>query len=239
MNTAILIPARFSSSRFAGKPLAKILGKPMIQWVYEGINNSRLSNFKAVLTDDKRIADCVEGFGGRAFMIKGNFKSGTDRIAAFCKDKPFDYIVNLQGDEPLIRPETMDKLIDKTIKNKDCMATLIKKCERKEADNHNVVKAVTDKNGYALYFSRSRIPFDRNAYNNYFKHIGIYIYSKDTLIRLYNEEPTPLEKAEGLEQLRALENGVKIKTYQTEETFVGVDIKEDIKKVENILRNRL
>jgi len=239
INTAILIPARYASSRFSGKPLAKILGKPMIQWVYEGINSSHLSNFKAVLTDDERIADCVNGFGGRIFVVKGDFRSGTDRIAAFCKDKPFDYIVNLQGDEPLIKAKTIDQLIDKSIKNKDCMATLIKRCEKKEIDNPNVVKVVTDKKGYALYFSRSPIPFERSAYNNYFKHIGIYIYSKATLMRLYNEKSTQLEKAEGLEQLRALENGIKIKTYQTKETFIGVDIKEDIKKVENILKNRL
>lgn len=211
----------------------------MIQWVYDGINGSHLSNFKAVLTDDKRIADCVNEFGGNAFVVKGDFRSGTDRIAAFCKDKPFDYVVNVQGDEPLIKAETIDQVLHKITKNRESMATLIKRCKKEEADNPNVVKVVTNKDGYALYFSRSLIPFDRNAYNNYFKHIGIYIYSKSTLMRLYSEEATQLEKAEGLEQLRALENGIKIKTYQTEETFIGVDIEEDIKKVENILKNRL
>ncbi len=238
MNIGIFIPARFKSSRFEGKPIAKIAGKPMIQWVYEGIADSRYASFKGILTDDKRIFETAKMFGADVFMVTGNFESGTDRIAYFVKDKEFDYIVNMQGDEPLIDSETIDKLIESAIESKAEMATLITKCEKHLLNNPNVVKVVIDINGNAIYFSRSKIPYNRNRFDNYFKHIGIYIYSRATLKKLSKLSKGVLENAEGLEQLRALENGIKIKTCFTKKILMGVDTKEELKIVENyIVRN--
>lgn len=236
MNIAILIPARFKSTRFMGKPLANILGKPMIQHVYEGVKNSSYAAFTAVLTDDERIFKLSKSFGAEVFMVKGDFESGTDRIAHFARDKDFDYIVNMQGDEPLMDANTIDKLIECAISSKEQMATLVAKCEDNLIDNPNTVKVVVDKKGYALYFSRSKIPYERNRFHNYLKHIGIYIYSKETLLKLHKLQKGSLENAEGLEQLRALENGIKIKTCVTEKFLMGVDTKEDLKALENYLR---
>ncbi len=236
MKLAVLIPARFASNRFEGKPLAKILNKTMIQRVYEGVVNSKYSPFTAVLTDDERIYSHIKEFNGNAFMVKGNFESGTDRIAYFAMDKDFDYIVNVQGDEPLIDSETIDKLVECAIQSNAEMATLVSKCDKEEIDNPNTVKVVLDNNNYALYFSRSKIPFNRNIYNEYLKHIGIYIYSKDILTKLYQFSKTKLERAEGLEQLRALENGIKIKVCLTDKILIGVDTKEDLKQAERYLR---
>jgi len=236
MNTAILIPARFKSSRFTGKPLAKILGKPMIQYVYEGVKHSRYAAFAAILTDDERIFKLSKDFGADVFMVKGDFESGTDRVAHFAKDKDFDYIVNMQGDEPLIDTKTIDGLIECALSSKEQMATLVAKCEDNLIDNPDTVKVVVDKNGYALYFSRSKIPYERNNFHNYLKHIGIYIYSKETLLKLYKLQKSSLENAEGLEQLRALENGIKIKTCVTKKFLMGVDTKDDLKAVEDYLR---
>ncbi len=236
MKIAILIPARFKSSRFEGKPLAKICGKPMIQRVFEGVKNSSYASFIGILTDDERIFAASKTFCSNVFMVKGDFESGTDRIASFVKDKDFDYVVNMQGDEPLMDSQTIDDLIECALSTKANIATLIAKCESSLIDNPNTVKVVLDKNGYALYFSRAKIPYDRNRFDNYFKHIGIYIYSKEALIRLYNLPKGTLENAEGLEQLRALENGIKIKTCVTDKVLIGVDTKEDLNNVENYLR---
>jgi 3-deoxy-manno-octulosonate cytidylyltransferase (CMP-KDO synthetase) len=237
MKVAILIPARYKSSRFEGKPLAKIASKPMIERVYNGVVNSKHASFSAILTDDERIFEQAKLFGANVFMVKGNFESGTDRIAYFAKDKEFDYIVNMQGDEPLIDSKTIDKLIQCAIETNEEMATLIAHCEENLVDSPNTVKVAVDKNGYALYFSRSKIPYNRNEFTHYLKHIGIYIYSKDALMKLYNLPKGSLEQAESLEQLRALENSIKIKTCITNKKLIGVDTKEDLKKVEEYLLN--
>ncbi|AEA34449.1 3-deoxy-manno-octulosonate cytidylyltransferase [Hippea maritima] len=235
MNIAVLIPARYGSSRFEGKVIKTILQKPMVQWVYEGVKSSKYANFLAVLTDDDRVFETVRAFGGNVYFVKGDFKSGTDRIAEFCRDKDFDYIVNMQADEPLIDSDTIDKLIETVILTKEEMATLVCSCSEDEIDDENVVKVVVDKMDYAMYFSRSRIPFNRNYFNRYLKHIGIYAYSKKTLLRLASEEATELEKAEGLEQLRALQYGIKIKIGYVDKFLIGVDTKDDLKKVEEYL----
>ncbi len=238
MKIAVLIPARFQSTRFEGKPLAKIYNKTMIQMVYEGIKDSKYASFIAILTDDERIFEEAKRFGAKTFMVKGNFESGTDRIAYFAKDKDFDYIVNMQGDEPLINSETIDRLIQCALNTNEEMATLATVCEKELIDNPNTVKVVKDINDYALYFSRSKIPFDRDNFENYLKHIGIYIYSKNTLAKLYSLRKSSLEKAEGLEQLRALENGIKIKVCLTDKVLIGVDTREDLEKVEKYLKEQ-
>ena len=231
MKVAVLIPARFSSSRFEGKVIYPIKGKPMVQWVYEGVGNSKLKDFVAVLTDDDKVFNAVKSFGGNVFMVKGDFASGSDRIAKFCEGRDFDYVVNMQADEPLIDGKTIDLLISCAVETNEHIATLVSKCDEYEADDPNVVKVVLDNEGYAMYFSRSRIPYNRNVFKDYIKHIGIYAYSKDALIKLSKTEPSVLEKAEGLEQLRVLQNGFKIKTCYTNKTLIGVDTKKDLKRL--------
>ncbi len=231
MKIAILIPARYKSSRLEGKVLYPIKGKPMVQWVYDGVKDSRYASFLAVLTDDDRVFDAVESFGGRVFKVLGDFASGTDRVAHFCKTRDFDYVVNMQADEPLIDGKTIDRLIECAINGDEEMATLVKKCDADEIDDINVVKVVVDYEGYALYFSRSRIPFNRCPFNGYLKHVGIYVYKREVLLKLSDLNPSPLEIAEGLEQLRALQNGVKIKTCLTDKYLIGIDTKKDLDKL--------
>ncbi|WP_025209309.1 3-deoxy-manno-octulosonate cytidylyltransferase [Hippea sp. KM1] len=237
MSVAVLIPARFNSSRFEGKVIAPILGKPMIQWVYEGVSGSKKADFLAVLTDDERVYDVVRSFGGNVYFVEGDFKSGTDRVAAFCKDRDFDYIVNMQADEPLIDPLTIDTLINVVLSSKDAIATLAGRCRMDEVDDENVVKVVVDNDGYALYFSRSRIPFNRREFDGYLKHIGIYAYPKQLLMKMASLKESTLEAAEGLEQLRALQNGIKIRVGFTDKFLIGVDTKEDLLRVEEYLRD--
>ncbi len=236
MKTAILIPARYDSSRFRGKVLKKIMDRSMIEMVYTSAVGSKKADFVAVLTDDERVKKEVESFGGSVFIVKGNFSSGTDRVAHFAADQPFEYIVNLQADEPLIDPETIDALIECLMENSAEMATLASICEEEAIDDANTVKVVTDTKGWALYFSRSRIPFNRNPYENYLKHIGIYAYTKETLLFLSKLKRGSLEEAEGLEQLRALENGIKIRVCTIDKTLIGVDTPEDLQRVINYLK---
>ncbi len=231
MKVAILIPARYSSSRFEGKVIHPIKSKPMVQWVYEGVKGSQYADFIAVLTDDRRVFNAVRSFGGNVFMVEGDFNSGTDRIAYFCRDRDFDYVVNMQADEPLIDSSTIDGLIGCALDGKEEMATLLATCKREEVDDPNVVKAVVDLKGYALYFSRSRIPYNREPFDGYLKHVGIYVYRRETLIRLSELSASELEVAEGLEQLRALQNGIKIKTCMTDKLLIGVDTRDDLKRV--------
>ena len=238
MNIAILIPARYRSSRFEGKPLADILGKTMIQRVYEGIKDSKYASLVGILTDDNRIFKNAQSFGADAFMVEGDFENGTERIAYFAKDKEFDYVVNMQGDEPLIDAQTIDKLIECAIESKAEMATLASVCEDNLIDNPNTVKVVLDSNGYAIYFSRSKIPYNRQPFEKYLKHVGIYIYSKKTLMRLQSLKKGILEEAESLEQLRALENGIKIKVCMTDKKLIGVDTKEDLEKVKQYILDK-
>ena len=240
--TAIIIPARYGSSRLEGKPLLEVAGKPVIQWVYEKAKMSKLADLIIVATDDKRIYDCVTDFGGVAEMTSSDHKSGSDRIMEVVSRHPeIDYICNLQGDEPLIKPESIDAVIKNVIEDdKADISTLVREINNEEANNPNLVKCVTDKNGFALYFSRSKIPYERNSgIAKFYGHLGIYGYKRKALESMTSLPQTNLEKTESLEQLRALENGMKIKTSIVDFVPVGIDTKEDLEKFRQIVEQKL
>ncbi len=231
--TAIIIPARYGSSRLEGKPLIEVCGKPIIQWVYEKALLSELADMIIVATDDKRIFDVVKAFGGNVEMTSVNHKCGSDRIVEVMKRHPeISYVVNLQGDEPLIKPESIDEVIKnvKNDKNAD-ISTLIREITAQEAQNPNLVKCIIDNFGYAMYFSRAVIPYERNKnIAKFYGHIGIYGYKREALIRMSELEQSVYEKSESLEQLRAIQNGMKIKTSVVDFVPVGIDTKEDLEK---------
>ena len=240
MKVLCVIPARFASTRLPGKPLKDIAGKPMVVRVYERASQAGLVDETLVATDDERIKDAVEAAGGRAMLTRADHATGTDRLAEVAEAYPqVDLIVNVQGDEPLIEPGLIDQLAGLFADEPDLqMATV--KTEMKDEDeqrNPNNVKVVCDKAGYALYFSRSLMPYPRKGGCQVYKHIGIYAYRRDFLLKYAKMEPTPLEKAESLEQLRALENGFRIKVVETKASFVGVDTPEDLERVNEIYRN--
>ena len=234
-----IIPARYASTRFPGKPLAVLGGKTVIQRVYEQVS-SVLSDVY-VATDDERIFKCVESFGGKAVMTRADHKSGTDRIQEAVEKiaTEADVIINVQGDEPLIEPSLIDELAAVFETDSELKMATVKTLmtDKAEIENPNNVKVVTDKAGYALYFSRSVMPYPRNAGCPVYKHIGIYAYKRDFLLAYAKMESTPLEQSESLEQLRALENGYRIKVVETKAKFVGVDTAEDLAKVNEIYRS--
>ena len=237
--TAIIIPARYGSSRLEGKPLIVVNGKPIIQWVYEKAQQSIYADIIIVATDDERIMNAVTSFGGVAEMTSVNHKCGSDRIREVVDRHPeISYIVNLQGDEPMMKPEFIDE-VAKNVKFDDNadISTLIRVINSDdEANNPNLVKCVVDKNGYALYFSRSKIPYERNkGISQCYGHLGIYGYKRDALIKMTELPQTPLERAESLEQLRALENGMKIKTSVVDFVPVGIDTIEDLEKFKKLV----
>ena len=241
MRITAIIPARYSSTRFEGKPLALINGTPMVQLVYERVKTCSRIDRTIVATDDKRIFKAVEGFNGEAVLTSPLHRSGTDRLAEVAERLETDIIVNIQGDEPLIEPEMISQVVAPHLKDPGIpMSTLkVKINDEKEIQNPNVVKVVTDLNGYALYFSRFPIPFQRDTKDHsYFNHIGMYGYKRDFLLKFAGLEPGRLEMAERLEQLRALEHGYKIKVVQTEYDTIGVDTPEDIIRVEEALSSR-
>lgn len=233
-----IIPARYGSRRFPGKPLALLDGKPMIQWVYERAAKSKYLSRIIVATDDVRIMQVVWNFGGEAMLTSKNARSGTDRIAEAAKKIPGDIVVNIQGDEPLIHPKTIDALIGAM---REDGRLLIATCACPirsvgEAASENVVKVVLDRYGNALYFSRSPIPFYRNHQpKKFYKHIGLYAYRKNFLLRFAKWKQTPLECAESLEQLRALEYGTRMKVVVVNYVSQGVDTKEDLRRVKKLL----
>jgi 3-deoxy-manno-octulosonate cytidylyltransferase (CMP-KDO synthetase) len=236
-----VIPARYGSTRLSGKPLLDICGHTMIEWVYKRAKQSNLDEV-IVATDDKRIYDEVKSFGGNAILTREDHLNGTSRIAEVCeKISDYDVIINVQGDEPLIQTDMIDILIEAFKKEpKLVMNTLKYKIDSmEEIENPNVVKVITDKNDYAIYFSRSVIPYPRNLnLKNYYKHVGVYGYKRDFVMEYAQMESTPLELSESLEQLRVLENGYKIKVLETEHKITGVDTQEDLEKVRNyILEN--
>ena len=241
--TAIIIPARYGSSRLEGKPLLKVLGKSIIQWVYEKAQKSKLADLIIVATDDERIFNEVKSFGGSVEMTSTKHKCGSDRIMEVVSRHPeISFICNLQGDEPLIEPDSIDDVI-RNVKddyNAD-ISTLIRiLTDEEEINNPNLVKCVTDKNGFALYFSRSKIPFERNlGFATFYGHLGIYGYKRKALEAMTTLAQTPLEQTESLEQLRALENGMKIKTSIVNFVPVGIDTKDDLEKFKQIVSERL
>lgn len=235
-----VIPARYESSRFPGKPLALILGKPMIQWVYERVSMAKEVDAVFVATDSQRIADCVASFGGKAIMT-GECNSGTDRVYEAVNGYDCDIVVNIQGDEPTIKYQEICELLsafeDKTV----YMATLKKRINvESEIDNPNVVKVVTDINNNAIYFSRSRIPFNRlGETTDYYRHVGMYAYKMNFLEKFVKLDESIHEKIEKLEQLRVLDNGYKIRVLETQFENYGVDVPTDIESVERILKREL
>jgi len=225
-----VIPARYGSTRFPGKPLADIAGKSLIQRVWEQAVQCKLLDSVLVATDDERILNHVIGFGGAARLTGGNHASGTDRLGEIANLVPAGYYVNIQGDEPLLMPQAIDGLVGGTVAEKATMSTLVSviRPSSGQLDNPSVVKVVCDLNGYAMYFSRSPIPFNRAGGEiEYYKHIGIYMYTGETLARLCQTPRSKLEQAESLEQLRALETGIKIRCFVTDYDPVGVDTPED------------
>lgn len=238
-----VIPARWGATRFEGKVLANLMGKPVVQHVWENAKKARTLDDLVVACDDERILKVVEGFGGKAVYTSPDQPSGTDRLAEVVNPMDVDIAVNIQGDEPLVKPIMIDNLVIALQNEKIAqMATVIKKVEDdSELTNSNVVKVVIDKNGYALYFSRYAIPYNRTGSGEpdkrpvYFKHIGIYAFTKDFLFTFRNLPKSSLENAEKLEQLRVLEYGYKIKTVETKLDTVGVDTPEDLRRVEDAL----
>lgn len=240
-----IIPARYASTRFPGKPLADIGGKSMIQRVYEQVKKSKLIAEVIVATDNQQIMDHVTQFGGRVRMTKESHASGTDRCyeALTLQKAQFDYVINIQGDEPFIQPEQID-LLAGLLDGKTEIATLVKKIEDSEQlFNPNVVKAVVASNGETLYFSRSTVPHIRNTpekdwlnKHTFYKHIGMYAYRTDVLKKLTALPVSPLEKAESLEQLRWLENGFRIKVAETKTETIGIDTPEDLNRAVLSLR---
>ena len=241
--TAIIIPARYGSSRLEGKPLLKVAGKPVIQWVYEKAMQAQLADMIIVATDDKRIYDAVAAFGGVAEMTSVNHKCGSDRIREVVDRHPeISYIVNLQGDEPLIEPSAIDEVARNVKEDANAdISTLVRVLkDEDEINNPNLVKCVRDKNGFALYFSRSKIPYERNPISGeFYGHLGIYGYKREALIKMTSLDQTPLEKTESLEQLRALENGMKIKTSVVDFVPVGIDTAQDLEKFKAIVETKI
>ncbi|MBF0458943.1 MAG: 3-deoxy-manno-octulosonate cytidylyltransferase [Nitrospirae bacterium] len=256
MKAAVIIPSRYASTRFSGKPLALINGLPMIRHVYDGAKRASLPEAVIVATDDERIFKAVMAFGGEAVMTAVDHPSGTDRIfqaASAPQYNKYDIIVNVQGDEPLIRPDMIDAVIELLISDSRAGIGTLKKriTVQNEFFDPNIVKVVTDKDGFAMYFSRAPIPYYRDLMTitrdghilfngnmeqvQYYKHIGIYSYRKNVLTRMAGLKEGPLERAESLEQLRAMDNGIKIKVGETVHETIGVDCPADIEKVEKWL----
>lgn len=236
--TAIIIPARYGSSRLEGKPLIEVCGKPIIQWVYEKAQQAKLADIIIVATDDQRIYDAVKSFGGNVEMTSSEHKCGSDRIKEVVMRHPeISYIVNLQGDEPLIKPESIDEVAKNVKEDKFAdISTLIRKITPDEAENPNLVKCVVDNLGFALYFSRSKIPFERNTgKSDFYGHLGIYGYKREALIKMTELPQSTYEMSESLEQLRALQNGMKIKTSVVDFIPVGIDTVDDLEKFKSIV----
>jgi 3-deoxy-manno-octulosonate cytidylyltransferase (CMP-KDO synthetase) len=232
-----IIPARYHAERFPGKPLALIQGKPMIQRVYEAARTAKNLERVIVATDDKRILQAAQDFGAEARMTSSSHRSGTDRVAEVAREINTPVVINIQGDEPLIKGEAIDELVE-ALQDEDIpMATLaVKEDDLNLLNDSNVVKVVPDRDGFALYFSRSPLPFQATDY--FWRHTGIYGYQKDFLQKFCRIPPSRLEKTEKLEQLRALENGYRIKIIENKFSTLSVDLPEDIIRVENLLKDR-
>ncbi len=246
MNIVGIIPSRFGSSRFPGKPIAPICGKPLVAWVVEAVKKAKTLNDVIVATDDERIVAAVEQYGGKAVMTPSELPSGTDRIACAAGDfADDDILVNIQGDEPLIAPELIDSLVQRMLDDpKWDMATAVTPIKTKEdLAAKAVVKVVLTRDDGAIYFSRLPIPCDRDnepdlSSGLYVRHLGIYAYRGAFLKKYIAEKPCALEQTEKLEQLRALWMGAKIAVIRTEEEGVGVDTPEDAVRIEGIMKAR-
>ena len=237
-----IIPSRYGSSRFPGKALALIKGKPMIEHVFMRASECERLTDIWIATDDRSIKSCVEEFGGKVIITKKEHPTGTDRIseaARYLKLSPSDIVVNIQGDQPLFKGKILNLLIDSMLNDPSIqMSTLIYRIrDQREIDDRNCVKVVMDLNGFAIFFSRSPIPFyrDREIDRIYYKHLGFYAYRMDFLKRYPTLPRGRLEVAESLEQLRAIENGIKIKVVESPSDSYEVDTPQDIEKIERLL----
>ncbi len=259
MSAIVLIPARYASTRFPGKPLALLKGLPVIQHVYQNSMNSRLADDVVVATDSETIFEKVLSFGGKAVMTASDHASGTDRIAEVARSLNYDIIVNVQGDEPLIQPEMIDDVISLLDDPRASIGTLaVRIKDRREIFDPNIVKVVFNREGFAFYFSRAPIPYYRDEWKDHgfhnsfwvegasvhsdadcYRHIGIYSYRRDVLTQMSELSPSRLELIEKLEQLRALEAGLTIKVKETIYETFGVDTPEDLERIEKCLNSFL
>lgn len=241
MDALGIIPARYKATRFEGKVLADLMGKPVIQHVYEVAKKARMLDDLIIATDDERVLKSVKDFKGKGVLTSIDQPTGTDRLAEVANPVDVKIVVNIQGDEPLIHQTMIDELVRTMLDDETLnMATVIKRIDDKnEMMDPNIVKVVVDKEGYALYFSRSPIPFERaQESQNFYKHLGLYAYTKDFLFTFTNLPKSGLEKTESLEQLRALEHGYRIKTIETKFETVGIDTPEDLEKARAVLLAR-
>lgn len=240
--TAIIIPARYGSSRLEGKPLLKANDKPIIQWVWEKASECPLVDRVIVATDDERIFNACKEFGAEVEMTSTEHKSGSDRIAEVASRHPeIGYIINLQGDEPLIEQANIELVIKGVLEDEKAdISTLLREIkDEEEAQNPNLVKCVFDVNNYAMYFSRSKIPYERNTgKSKIYGHLGIYGYKREALFKMTQLPQTTYEMAESLEQLRALQNGMKIKIAIVDNIPVGIDTMEDFEKFKKMVEER-
>jgi 3-deoxy-manno-octulosonate cytidylyltransferase (CMP-KDO synthetase) len=256
MSVVAIIPARYGSTRLPGKPLAKIGGKPMIQHVYESVSKARALDRVLVATDDRRIENAVRAFGGEVMMTSPDHASGTDRLAEVARTLKADWLVNVQGDLPFIHAETISRAVgpmrrDRTIPMGTVCTPILDEAEWR---NPNIVKVLTDRAGFALYFSRAPIPYFRNSVIDPnggrisarskqrlwgYRHLGLYVYRRAFLLKFARLRPTALERIESLEQLRALQNGYRIYVAEVDERSVEVDTPADLKKAERYLKQRL
>lgn len=234
---AAIIPARYDSTRFKGKPLVKIAGKPMIERVYRQVEKCKKFTDIIVATDDKRIAQTVYKFGGQYQMTSRNIQSGTDRIWEVLKNSNYDAVINIQGDEPLISEKLISKLYDTLLNEKErVVSAFYVNKSFEDFGSRDIVKVVLDNHFQALYFSRSPVPHQTDEqFQEFNQHIGIYGYWRDILERFVNFLPSKLEKLERLEQLRFLSNDIMIKLVESDYPSIGVDVPEDIERIENLM----
>ncbi len=241
MDAIGIIPARYGSTRFEGKVLADLMGKPVIQHVWENAKRASTLNDLIVAADDEKVKEEVERFGGKAVLTAKEHKTGTDRLREVVNPINTKVVVNIQADEPLLHPSMIDDIVTPLLEDKGILMTTLKKkiTDPEDLRNPNVVKVVTDKNGYALYFSRSPIPFPRfHDGVVFYKHIGLYGFTKEFLFTFTNLPVSALENIEGLEQLRVLENGYKIKVAETQFDTIGIDTPEDLERAKEVLISR-
>ena len=239
--TVIIIPARYSSTRLCGKLLKEVDNKPIIQWVWEAAKKSQLADEVIIATDSELIYDSAKKFGANVEMTSCEHKSGSDRICEVAKrHDEYNFILNMQGDEPQITPEVIDLAISTLVENDCDISTLVRQITQEEQiQDPNCVKCVFDNDFNALYFSRCPIPYERNKGEaKYYAHIGIYGYRRDSLIKMTSLEQSDLEKAESLEQLRALKNGMKIKVALTTLNPIGIDTQRDLNKFKDIVEKK-
>jgi 3-deoxy-manno-octulosonate cytidylyltransferase (CMP-KDO synthetase) len=244
-----VIPARYAASRFPGKVLTPILGKPMVQWVFERMRRSRYIDAVWVATDHPDVQSVAEGFGARVMMTSPEARSGTDRIAEAVRDVPVDIVVNIQGDEPMIDAGAVDKAIEPFFSDGTLqVSTLVRPAQNlEEMEDVNTARVIFDRNHDAIYFTRGIVPYNRDlrdkrqwlAHFRYFQHVGVYVYRKEFLLRFAGWPQTPLEKIEKLEQLRILEHGYNIRVVESDYVPICVDVPEDVPRVEALLKKEI